>query len=116
MLCRITSPSLRTNRLVETPTAAVCGAIGLPTSAPTELNDGKSSSGRFSSCPVTICTGPNIAFVQVLLHRTEHRVGRGFAARQRAPPPAEDRCEHDERDADLRAAVGHRARHAAEHE
>src|SRR5438105_13642351 len=67
MLCRMTSPSLRTNRLVDTPTAAVCGAIGFPTSAPTELNDGSSSGGRFSSRPVTICTGPNIAFVDVLL-------------------------------------------------
>src|SRR5947208_13904342 len=63
----MTSPSLRTKRLVETPTLAVCGAIGLPTSAPTELNDGSSSGGRFSSRPVTACTGPNIALVDVLL-------------------------------------------------
>src|SRR6478752_6591212 len=67
MLWRMTSPSLRTNRLVDTPTLAVCGAIGLPTSAPTELNDGSSSGGRFNNLPVTICTGPNIAFVEVLL-------------------------------------------------
>src|SRR5438552_18480924 len=67
MLWRITSPSLRTKRLVDTPTLAVCGAIGLPTSAPTELNDGSRSGGRLSSRPVTICTGPNIALVDVLL-------------------------------------------------
>jgi hypothetical protein len=42
---RITSPSLRTNLLVDTPTLAVCGAIGLPISAPTELNVGSSSGG-----------------------------------------------------------------------
>src|SRR5579864_548656 len=67
MLWRMTSPSLRTNLLVDTPTAAVCGAMGLPTSAPTELKDGSSSSGRLSRRPVTICTGPNIALVDVLL-------------------------------------------------
>jgi hypothetical protein len=42
-LWRITSPSLRTNLLVETPTLAVCGAIGLPISAPTEFKVGSSS-------------------------------------------------------------------------
>src|ERR1700730_9172579 len=67
MLWRMTSPSLRTYLLVETPTAAVCGAIGLPTSAPTELSDGSSSGGRFRRRPALICTGPNIAFVDVLL-------------------------------------------------
>src|SRR5437667_9291768 len=67
MLWRITSPSLRTNLLVDTPTLAVWGAIGLPTSAPTELNDGRSSGGRLSSRPVATCTGPNIALVDVLL-------------------------------------------------
>src|SRR5262249_26646056 len=45
-LCRITSPSLRTNLLVDTPTLAVCGAIGLPISAPTELMVGSSSGGE----------------------------------------------------------------------
>src|SRR5437867_3191269 len=67
MLWRMTSPSLLTKRLVDTPTLAVCGAIGFPTSAPTELNDGRSSGGRFKSRPVTACTGPNIALVDVLL-------------------------------------------------
>src|ERR1700686_1636360 len=67
MLWRITSPSLRTKRLVDTPTLAVCGAIGFPTSAPTELNDGRNRGGRFSNRPVTACTGPNIALVDVLL-------------------------------------------------
>src|SRR5215467_9059091 len=57
-LWRITSPSLRTNLLVDTPTLAVCGAIGLPISAPTEFNVG-SSSGGMPSCL------PNIAFVDV---------------------------------------------------
>ena len=38
MLWRMTSPSLRTNLLVDTPTLAVCGAIGLPISAPTEFS------------------------------------------------------------------------------
>src|SRR4029077_11061637 len=59
--------SLRTSLLVETPTLAVCGAMGLPTSEPTELNEGNISTGRFSSLPVMACTGPNIAFVDVLL-------------------------------------------------
>src|SRR5437870_12346302 len=63
----MTSPSLRTNRLVDTPTLAVCGAMGLPTSAPTELNEGSISGGRFNSRPVIICTGPNMALVDVLL-------------------------------------------------
>src|SRR5580704_16445113 len=67
MLCRITCPSLRTNLLVETPTLAVCGAIGFPTSAPTELKEGSNRTGKFNSLPVTACTGPNIAFVEELL-------------------------------------------------
>ena len=67
ILCRITCPSLRTSLLVETPTLAVCGAIGLPTSEPTELKVGKSRTGRCSNLPVIACTGPNIAFVEVLL-------------------------------------------------
>ena len=49
MLFRITCPSLRTNFVVATPTLAVCGATGLPTSAPTEFSDGKMSSGACSS-------------------------------------------------------------------
>src|SRR5579872_2675904 len=75
----MTAPSLRTNLLVETPTLAVCGAMGLPTSAPTELNEGNSSGGNPSSRPVTTCTGPNIALVDVLLPEratpTQPRIG-----------------------------------------
>src|SRR5437588_8422896 len=67
MLWRITWPSLRTKRLVETPTLAVCGAIGFPTSAPTEFIEGNRRTGRCNSLPVTACTGPNIALVEVLL-------------------------------------------------
>src|SRR5579864_317661 len=67
MLCRITWPSLRTNLQVDTPTLAVWGAIGFPTSAPTELSDGNSSTGKLSNLPVMAWTGPNIAFVDALL-------------------------------------------------
>src|ERR1700687_1414667 len=67
ILCRITWPSLRTSLLVETPALAVCGAIGLPTSDPTELKEGNIKTGRCSNLPVIACTGPNIAFVEVLL-------------------------------------------------
>src|SRR5258708_13647592 len=67
ILWRITWPSLRTSLLVETPTMAVCGAIGLPTSDPTELKEGSIKTGRCSSLPTIACTGPNIAFVEVLL-------------------------------------------------
>src|SRR5258707_14704019 len=67
MLCRITWPSLRTNLHVETPTLAVWGAIGFPTSAPTELSDGNNRTGRFSNFPVMACTGPNMAFVDAFL-------------------------------------------------
>src|ERR1700681_2206152 len=102
MLWRITSPSLRTKRLVDTPTLAVCGAIGFPTSAPTELNDGRDRGGRVSKPP------------RARLARREHRVGRRVAARQRDAHPPQDRREDDEREADLRAAVRHRVRHAAE--
>src|SRR5579883_2703 len=67
ILWRITSPSLRTKRLVETPTLAVCGATGLPTSAPTELSVGRSSSGKPKSLPTEAWNAPNIALVEVLL-------------------------------------------------
>jgi len=53
MLWRITSPSLRTNLLVETPTLAVCGAMGLPISAPMELSVGSSSGGMPSWTPTS---------------------------------------------------------------
>src|SRR5215467_4603741 len=65
MLWRMTSPSLRTNLLVETPTLAVCGATGLPISAPTELSDGSSSGGMPSCVPTSAWNLPNIAFVEV---------------------------------------------------
>ena len=65
MLWRMTSPSLRTNLLVETPTLAVCGATGLPISAPTELNDGNRSGGRPSCVPTSAWNLPNMAFVEV---------------------------------------------------
>src|SRR5262249_15924930 len=63
----MTSPSLRTNSLVETPTLAVCGAIGLPISAPTELSVGKSIAGIPSNCPTKAWNFPNMALVEVLL-------------------------------------------------
>src|ERR1700722_6833959 len=66
-LCRITSPSLRTYSLVATPTLAVCGAIGLPISAPTELSVGNSISGKPSNCPTSAWNLPNMALVEVLL-------------------------------------------------
>ena len=43
MLWRITAPSLPTNCVDDTPTLAVCGATGLPISAPTEFRLGRSS-------------------------------------------------------------------------
>src|SRR6478752_6210235 len=46
----MTWPSLRTNRVVDTPALAVCGATGLPTSAPSEFSDGNSSSGAMAPC------------------------------------------------------------------
>ena len=67
MLWRITSPSLRTNRLVETPTLAVCGAIGLPISAPTEFSVGSSSRREAEDLPTSAWNSPNIALVEVLL-------------------------------------------------
>src|ERR1039457_3783489 len=67
ILCRMTWPSLRTSLLVETPTLAVCGAIGLPTSDPTELKEGNIKTGRCSNLQVIACTRPNMAFVEVLL-------------------------------------------------
>src|ERR1700692_4504541 len=66
-LWRITSPSLRTNSLVDTPTLAGCGAIGLPISAPTEFKVGNSISGKPSSCPTNAWNLPNMALVEVLL-------------------------------------------------
>src|SRR5207248_241730 len=53
----MTSPSLRTKRVVETPTLAVCGATGLPTSAPTEFRDGSKSAGILSNPPAVACNG-----------------------------------------------------------
>ena len=87
MLWRMTWPSLRTNLLVETPTLAVCGAIGFPTSAPTELNDGSSSTGRFSSRPVTACTGPNMALVEVLLPESATPIQPRIGARTTKKTP-----------------------------
>src|SRR6185437_3120441 len=66
MLCRITSPSLRTKRLVDTPTLAVCGATGLPTSAPTEFRDGNRTGGKPRILPTASWKAPNIALVEVL--------------------------------------------------
>src|SRR5215470_18965353 len=66
-LCLITSPSLRTKRVVETPTLAVCGATGFPISAPTELIVGKSNGGKPRICPTSAWNLPNIALVEVLL-------------------------------------------------
>ena len=65
MLWRMTSPSLRTNLLVETPTLAVWGATGLPISAPTELSVGNSSVGMPSWTPTSAWNLPNMAFVEV---------------------------------------------------
>src|SRR2546425_386126 len=65
MLWRMTSPSLRTNLLVETPTLAVCGATGLPISAPTELSVGNSSGGMPSWVATSAWNLPNMALVEV---------------------------------------------------
>src|SRR5204862_8025504 len=65
MLWRMTSPSLRTNLLVETPTLAVWGAIGLPISAPTEFRVGSSSGGMPSCAPTSAWNLPNMALVEV---------------------------------------------------
>src|SRR5437868_12424437 len=63
----ITWPSRRTYLLVETPTLVVCGAIGLPISAPTELSEGSSSAGMCRSPPTEYWNPPNRALVEVLL-------------------------------------------------
>src|ERR1700740_3511674 len=65
MLWQMTSPSLRTNLLVETPTLAVCGATGLPISGPTELRDGIREVGMPSCAPTSAWNLPNIVFVEV---------------------------------------------------
>src|SRR5437879_2227472 len=67
MLYRITSPSLRTIEVVATPTLAVWGATGLPTSAPTEFSDGNSSGGAPSSFATDSWNAPNTALDEVLL-------------------------------------------------
>src|ERR1700756_520800 len=63
----MTWPSLRTKRVVDTPTLAVCGATGLPISAPTELTVGSSRGGNPRICPTSAWNLPNIALVDVLL-------------------------------------------------
>src|SRR5262249_47033608 len=63
-LWRITSPSLRTNFDVETPTLAVCGAIGLPISAPTEFRVGSRKTGNPSLTPTSAWNLPNMALVE----------------------------------------------------
>src|SRR5882757_4090163 len=63
----MTSPSLRTMDVVATPTLAVCGATGLPTSAPTEFSDGNSSGGAPSSLATESWKAPNTALDEVLL-------------------------------------------------
>src|SRR6266566_3984936 len=63
----MTWPSLRTNRVVATPTLAVCGAIGLPTSAPSEFSDGNNSTGACRSFATEYWKWPNTALDDVLL-------------------------------------------------
>src|ERR1700761_2267379 len=82
-LCLMTAPSLRTKRVVETPTLAVCGATGLPISAPTELRVGSKRGGGTRGCP-----------------RHPHT------------DPAEDRGHDDEPHADLGERSRERAGHA----
>src|ERR1700719_400591 len=65
MLWRMTSPSLRTNLLVDTPTLAVCGALVLPISAPTEFRVVSSSGGMPSCTPTSAWNLPNMALVEV---------------------------------------------------
>lgn len=62
----MTSPSLRTKRLVDTPTLAVCGATGLPISAPTELREGNRRGGRPRILATDTWNAPNMALVEVL--------------------------------------------------
>src|ERR1700761_3334075 len=75
----MTWPSLRTNWVVATPTLAVCGAIGLPTSAPSEFSDGNSSSGACSRVATVYWKWPNNALDDVLLPdsatATQPRIG-----------------------------------------
>ena len=102
MLWRMTWPSLRTSLLVETPTLAVCGAIGLPTSDPTELKEGNIKTGRCSNLPVIACTGPNIAFVDVLLPESATPIQPRTGAR------------HNEEQSDFGKSEGQRVRHPGE--
>src|SRR5579864_9224154 len=90
ILWRITWPSSRTNLEVETPTLAVCGATGLPTSAPTEFNEGNNSTGKPSSLPTCTCTRPNKLLVDVLLPESATPIQpRMGASRMKAEPTFE---------------------------
>ncbi len=63
----MTAPSSLTKREVETPTLAVCGATGLPISAPIEFTVGSKSGGKPRSWPTRAWNLPNMALVEVLL-------------------------------------------------
>src|SRR5215469_11025768 len=67
MLYLITTPSLRTYLVVDTPTLVVCGAMALPTSAPTEFSEGNSRTGAPRILATDSWTAPNSALDEVLL-------------------------------------------------
>src|SRR6516165_11027155 len=67
MLYLITTPFLRTYFVVDTPTLVVCGAMALPTSAPTEFSEGNSRTGAPRILATDNWTCPNSALDEVLL-------------------------------------------------
>src|SRR5215472_15189657 len=83
----MTCPSRRTYLVVETPTLAVCGATGLPISAPTEFSDGSSSGGMCSSPPTEYWNEPNSALVDVLLPDSATPIQPMMGARMRNVGP-----------------------------
>lgn len=62
-----TMPSLLTYGVVDTPTLTVCGATGLPNSAPTELLAGNNGTGKPNNLPTVACNAPNNVLEAVLL-------------------------------------------------
>src|ERR1700761_802978 len=103
---------MSTNSLVDTPTLAVCGAIGLPISAPTEFKTGNSISGKPSNCPTSAWNLPHMALVLLPDSAVpiKPRIGattmmygpsaENALASDPAMPENEDVCQAEDEDAD----------------
>src|ERR1700735_550462 len=93
MLYLITSPSRRTYLVVDTPTLVVCGATGLPVSAPTEFSEGNRKTGAPSSLATEYWTCPKSALDEVLLpDRATAMKPRMGASTMNAVPASENQC------------------------